>query len=208
MSTLSIHIQRQLVTKGWAVFDSDSAKETRATLAQLGEVVHRARVPHQPDRRVHAVADPAFRQHSGDPAVRWLSWHCVSPEPTGRAILLRPAWIAALGLAEDVKEGLRQTTFGVRPTLHGDAEHFPALRDVNIPGAIGVRDWLFFLPWLWREGANEPLDAFVHRLQALPVDAVRLHAGQALLVDNARVLHGFEPSPEAHRTLLIAHSFS
>ena len=36
MRNLTTHIRRQLATNGWAVFDSESARETRAALDELG----------------------------------------------------------------------------------------------------------------------------------------------------------------------------
>jgi hypothetical protein len=198
MSNLSLHIRRRLTVHGWAVFDSESDRDTKLTLDQLGETAHRVRLPHEPDPRVLKVEDETMRLHSAHPRVRWVAWHCVRPEPTGRSVLLKSAFEPFMDLPAGTQEALRQTTMGFSRNFDGDPERCPVARE-----AFGHKDWVFFAPWFWREGADEHLDAFVAKLQAMPVEKVRLLEGQVLLVDNARMLHGFEPSPRSRESLLI-----
>lgn len=205
MSSQSIHIHRQLVTKGWAVFDSESASDTRRALREFGEVVSRERIPHQPDVRTKHVEDKILQVHSGHPVGRWICWHCVTPDPLGGAILLNPVWLPVLGMSAETKQALRELTMGVPGRRGEDAELCPVLRNLGPQAATPSCEAIFFQPWFWREGANEHLDALVAKMKAQGNDRVRLSSGQALLVDNARVLHGFEPTAEWRQTLLIRH---
>lgn len=200
MSHLSIQIRRHLVSQGWAVFDSESARETRATLEELGDVVQRVRIGHEADRRTAAVPDESMRLHSAHPRIRWVAWHCVCEAPGKASILVSHAANSFWSLPKGTQEALRQTTMGFSSAFDGDPERCPVARD-----AFGVSDWLFFAPWFWREGADEHLDAFVEKLRMMPADRVHLAPGQVLLIDNARVLHGFEPTPAARQTLLLRH---
>lgn len=200
MRNLSTHIRRQLATKGWAVFDSESARETRATLDELGDLVRRDRISHRPDPRAALVEAEDMRIHSSHPRVRWVAWHCVREAPGRSAILLQDALPAFLSLPQNAQEALRQTTMGFASQFDGDPERCPVARE-----AFGVKDWLFFAPWFWREGADENLDAFTTKLRQCPPDRVHLVAGQVLLVDNARTLHGFEPTHDPRDSLLLHH---
>lgn len=198
MSHLSLQLRRRLTVQGWAVFDSESDRETKLTLAEFGETAQRARLGHDPDPRTLHVEDESMRLHSAHPRIRWVAWHCVSPEPTGCSILLRSAFEPFKDLPAGTQEALRHTTMGFGQTFDGDPERCPVARD-----AFGQKDWIFFAPWFWREGADEHLDAFAAKLRAIPVEKVRLQEGQVLLIDNARMLHGFEPSPRSRQSLLI-----
>lgn len=200
MRNLPTHIRRQLATNGWAVFDSESARETRATLDELGELVRRDRISHRPDPRAALVEAEDMRIHSSHPRIRWVAWHCVREAQDRSAILLRDAGTAFLSLPQGAQEALRHTTMGFSSQFDGDPERCPVSRE-----AFGVNDWLFFAPWFWREGADENLDAFVTKLRQCPPDRVHLVAGQVLLVDNARTLHGFEPTHDPRDSLLLRH---
>lgn len=132
MSSLSLNIRRQLVAKGWAVFDSASDRDTRATLREFGELLSRQRIAHQPDARARRVEDESLRVCSGDPGIRWICWHAVSPDPQGAAILLNPVWLPVLQLREETKAGLREhdgstcSPWGGRPALAHLAQAAPA----------------------------------------------------------------------------------
>jgi hypothetical protein len=205
MHSITLQIQRQLVTKGWAVFDSDSPIETRRTLRNFGEVVARERIAHLADPRTALVADESMRLHSGNPGIRSICWHCVSADPQGSAILLNPVWLALLELPAETKEALRQITMGVRFPADADANRCAVLRNLGAWGTAPACEGVFFSPWLWREGANEHLDALVTKMKAIGNERIQLKPGQVLLIDNARVLHGLENSPNWHRTLLLRH---
>lgn len=200
MSHLTTQIRRHLVSRGWAVFDSESARETHATLEELGDIVQRVRISHEADRRTAAVPDESMRLHSAHPRIRWVAWHCVCEAPDKAPILVRHAASAFWSLPKGTQEALRQTTMGFSSAFDGDPERCPVARD-----AFGVSDWLFFAPWFWREGADEHLDAFVAQLRMTPPDRVQLNPGQVLLIDNARAFHGFEPTIDPRQTLLLRH---
>ena len=205
MHPLTLHIQSQLGTKGWAVFDSESPIETRRTLRNFGEVIARERIAHLADPRTALVADETMRLHSGNPGIRSIGWHCVSADPQGGAILLNPVWRALLELPAETKDALRKLTIGVRFPADDDANRCAVLRKLGAWGTTPASEGVFFSPWLWREGANEHLDALVEKMKAIGNERIQLKPGQVLLIDNARVLHGLENSPNWRRTLLLRH---
>ena len=55
---------------------------------------------------------------------------------------------------------------------------------------------------------NEKLDVFVGMLRVLRGGAARQREGEANLIDNARVIYGFEPSAKTHRALLITEQIA
>lgn len=201
MSTSSLRIRRQLTTQGWSVFDSAAAGETQFIVREFGSILERRRVGHAPDPRARLVEDEDMRLHSADPLVRWISWHCLEEALEGRAILLRDVALTIPCLPPETKAALADIWMGTSSWLGGVAEVCPVLHPDQ------GRPRLFFTPWNWRAGANEHLDCLVDQLRAIPVARVHLRVGQALLVDNSRCLHGFEPctGPGAglfHRLLL------
>jgi len=153
--------------------------------------------------------------HSDHPDARYVAWWCERQDhDNGASLLYDSCWLEADLKAEQI-EALRALRlpcpdrYGVQPT-HTE------LVLVNSCG----RERFYFAPWhasaLLRKSdtTGEERSALVHLIRVLErrqrerkLHAIRLEAGQVLIVDNHRILHGrneiSENSPRKLRRVWI-----
>lgn len=209
-------IMDELTQRGFALASElGSMVEFRALAANAGVVV--AEEPIQLREAAHAyVARPGpVPLHTDHPQVEIAAWFCVEQDKTdGATLLLDASPVLASYTADD--RALLKTVKVVCPLVAGGPprQRFPVLR----PSPSGAnRELLFCSPWLdaadsiaGHQEALTDLRSRLGRRAASDLAEVRLQPGQALFVDNQRVLHGRRRIGKGshrhlHRLWLITH---
>jgi len=176
----------ELRETGWTVFNSPSPETTKAaTRAIHGKVILTTRVEPRVDAKAALASDREMELHTDHPRVHWIIWHCVRQSSEGGISLLKDARKALHQLNPTNLRALRETTMGTHKVFPGDKERYPVLRRFG-----DTPDWVYYTPWFRREGADCNLDAFAKELDKVETIQVRLLPGQALAINNARMLHG------------------
>lgn len=172
--------------------------------AALGNVVAEETIELRPDAHAYVAKPGAVPFHTDHPQVAIIGWYCVEQDAddgTSMFVDARPV-VAAMKVEE--RDVLRRVELHC-PPLHGGAPtgRWPVLR------RDGEYDAVFCSPWLHsatplpdHDGA---LADFRRRLSAATKAAreVRLGPGDAVFIDNRRVLHGRRAiAPSSKRRLL------
>lgn len=176
----------ELRETGWTVFDSPSPEATLASTCALdGPVILTTHVRPRPDAKGALATDLEMELHTDHPRARWIVWHCIRQSSEGGVSVLKDARAAFFRLSIPDQAELEVTTMGSHKIFPGDKERYPVSRIYG-----DIYEWIYYTPWLRREGANKALDAFAAALAETPEVRIRLKPGQALAVDNTRMLHG------------------
>jgi hypothetical protein len=158
-----------------------TAARFRALAESLGPVVLETAVRVDPSHRSYLSGTAAVPFHTDHPDVRFIGWLCLAQDAADGASCYIDGLDAARGLPQlegiqlDCPPLMGLTPIGQRPLF------------TRRPLAI------FYAPWLAAHGeaaALADLAEFRHRLIQTPVHEVRLAPGDAVFIDNRRMLHG------------------
>lgn len=191
----------QVRDEGWTIFESPSPEATRIAASHFaGKIGLTTQVTPRPNAKGALATDLEMELHTDHPRVHWIVWHCVRQSSAGGHSLFKDARAALERLDRATIRALRETTMGSHQVFPGDQERYPVLRSQG-----DTRNWVYYTPWMRREGASEALDAFAAALAEVPTAQVRLEPGQVLVLNNARMLHGRTAIGGDRDRLLIRH---
>ncbi|MCS6799483.1 MAG: TauD/TfdA family dioxygenase [Myxococcota bacterium] len=129
--------------------------------------------------------------HTDHPVADVIGWWCERQDPVGGAMRLLDGWDVVARLDTGTQRTLRDTHLCA--SAHPGAE--PSIHPVWTDGHGGAR--LFYAPWLLpvvpsarRARALAELERALRAASATSSLAVRLQPGEALWIDNHRILHG------------------
>jgi hypothetical protein len=193
MKNLSQTIEKELRERGFSHIPAPLAQEEYTSLAaSLGKIVGSELIALRPGAHAYVAKHGKVPLHTDQPQVDVISWRCErQDEQDGRSLLLDTRPIVA-SLSEKQRELLRSVELWC-PLLSGGP---PVLRfPVLTPTPEG--EAVFCSPWLRAasdgQTHQEALDAFRQLISEAAKNStteVRLSPGEALFVDNRRVLHG------------------
>lgn len=176
---------KELNRNGWTILHSSSLSMTRIAVWALGPIIQTTKVAPRPDAKAALATDREMEFHTDHPRAWLIAWHCVRQSSEGGYSLLKDGHKALAMLDEDTKGRLREVTMGSHKVFEGDLERWPVVRD-----DLDCKDWIYYTPWLRRDGAEPALDAFAAALEQVETTRIRLEPGQVLLINNTRMLHG------------------
>lgn len=181
----------------WHDLPGDDAAARREAylraLGRLGRVVQTEEVRLRPGAHAYVAKPGAVPLHTDHPDVDLIAWLCeAQDEIDGASRLLDMSPILA-NLDPTVRATLQRTELRCPPLSNG-----PPSESRWVLEQRGERVRFFLPPWIalvdGEDGASrEAVDAVVRAVRTASsngVMAVRLQPGQALVVDNGRVLHG------------------
>lgn len=178
----------------------------------LGVVVGEEKITLRPGAHAYVAKPGSVPLHTDQPQIEVVCWLCVEQDEWDGASLLLDARPTVNALPQARRSLLRRVQLACPPVAGGS----PVLRFPVLRPSAGA-DQVFCSPWLQavnpsveHQGA---LDEFRQLLSAAAKNhavEIRLAKGDALFVDNQRVLHGRraiaeESRRQLHRLWLIRH---
>lgn len=167
-------------------------EQCRALASSLGQVVSEERVALRAGAHAYLAKPGPVPLHTDHPEVGVIGWLCEVQDEVDGGNLLLDAGPVVRALGDERRAVLRGVHLAL-PRLEGGppTERWPVLR------ALRGRDAVFCSPWLRAVDASRPQEAALAQLRQLlseraarSLTEVRLQPGEALFVDNTRILHG------------------
>lgn len=198
-------VHATIAGRGYALLPAMGQVEWERRIRRLGVIIDITRVELNPAVGTYLCQPGEVPMHSDHPDAEWIAWWCERADPQGTPQLLSDS-LAVVGALDDASRRiLTQTRVVARYRSRAPARMFPILRETS----GGWR--LFFAPWLEPESSDVPVqDAWRQLVEAVERSRqsrleVRLGAGEILLIDNGRMLHGRPPlDPDSPRCLVRA----
>ncbi len=192
LDALKAVVERGLREDGWAAVPVGGYEAFGCLAEGLGDVVGAERIALRPGAHAYVAQPGPVPLHTDQPEVSVIGWWCEAQDDEDGASRLLDTWPVVDSLPEGDRARLRRVELVTPPLAGGPPTmRWPVLR----PAPRG--EHVFCSPWL-RAASDDPedqvaLDAFRSRVSAharSAVWSVRLRVGDALFVDNRRVLHG------------------
>ncbi len=178
----------------------------------LGVIVGEEIITLRPGAHAYVAKPGPVPLHTDQPQIEVIGWLCIEQDERDGASLLLDSRPTVDSLPLDKRAFLRRVQLACPPVAGGSPTlRFPVLR------SAGDYDLVFCSPWLQSvNGSDEyqvALDDFRQLLSAAAKNEVidiRLAKGDALFVDNQRILHGRRAIAEdsrrrLHRLWVIRH---
>lgn len=133
--------------------------------------------------------------HTDQHYVDWIAWYCVRPaERGGETLLVDTAPILARWNAAE-RSSLSRVTMRCP-----DVDDRTGATEVPLLRTRGSRDRVYFAAWnvapLPDREQNAAFKRFAAEVEAAQRTGIRLEAGECLIVDNGRILHGRDELPD------------
>jgi hypothetical protein len=187
-------VHARIADAGFAVLRFADAAGAAALAQRLGPVVNVTEV-RITDPRFYVTSSRSVPPHTDDPRVPMIMWYCRQDDGSD----------AGANQLVDTRSVIRALPALVVRQLAGVAMHCPEQGQPGVPGMTQTyplyqpgRRQVFYAPWLCIEPRSEALLAFEAEVPA-PAHRRRvlLRPGDALLVDNRRMLHMRDELPDA-----------
>lgn len=158
----------------------------------LGQVVGVERIALRADAHAYVAKPGPVPLHTDQPEVEIIGWHCIRQDEHDGASLLLDTWPVVNALDEELRATLQEVLL-VTPSLQGGPPSmtWPVLKRAERGDAV------FCSPWLRSAVPLREHEEALERFRLRLTDAIRtarisirLAPGDALMVDNGRVLHG------------------
>lgn len=168
--------------RGFVTFAPESAATAEDFASRLGEILCRTEVRLNPVASTYLCRPGAIPPHTDHPDVRYILWYCRVPDVCGNRLVDAKSVLESLPQPE--RGELERLRFQC-PPLHGGA----ALSEHTLWDP--VRQRFFFANWLVhkdevdlaRKGESMFTSPGPHQFRVV------LQQGEALLIDNHRMLH-------------------
>lgn len=170
-----------LRTDGFVRLSNLDPRAYRDIAEALGTVIDETDVRLRPAGRTCLTRPRMIPFHTDHPHAEVIGWRCVRQDPADGASLLIDAHAVLADLSPDDREALSGVTMPALRWLGGQPDPTPLVEQGSV----------FFAPWL---PVPESTTELVNRLR-LGLDGAQVHRfplepGDALFVDNRRMLHG------------------
>lgn len=162
----------------------------RALASQVGRELLETWVALSPSARTYLASPAAVPLHTDHPTVSKIGWYCESQDDTDGAC----QFVDFRALVDaDLAKALEEEKLRV-PELRGLAP--------MVPVPIARSGSYFYAPWLV-ERWSPALRELEQRIAKAPRRRLRLLPGEAVFIDNRRVLHGRDELDGRSRRLLL-----
>ena len=132
--------------------------------------------------------------HTDSPLVNTVAWYCIRQDPEVGSSILIDCKPLIEALPENILEVLRDTHIGFPLYKRFKTGTYPVLKQGK------VSDDIYYTHWLLLDNYSKKQTEALQALEASITDAspivLRLEPGEALFVDNKRILHGRDEIPQ------------
>jgi alpha-ketoglutarate-dependent taurine dioxygenase len=158
----------------------------REIVTELGTIIQRTEVRVRPESKAMVTSPRSLDLHTDHHAARYIAWYCHRQSEEGGESLLADAQAAFDRLRQEHRDRL----FNLHLQEHKIFPADPGCWPFVLYDRGKLRFYYSF--WLANPGdRDEPaLIAFREALAALPPMEMKLRPGDALIIDNHRMLHG------------------
>jgi hypothetical protein len=184
-------VRGAVASQGWARLPSISGEAFLGIARELGDVIDDTPVRLAPGRRTYLTSPGAIPLHTDHSNADLVAWWCETQDERDGATLLADGREVTRGLDIALRRVLARTLLPAMRRLGDEPVPTAVLSDV------GDRAAVFYAPWL-TPMAGDPDVVLALRILGRTVERVgqtahRLQAGEVLIVDNHRMLHGRGP---------------
>ena len=189
----------EISAKGYAIADVGSVEAYRELSRKFGDLWFEAEITLKEGRQYGAHNPRALDFHTDAPTANLVGWYAKVP---GAPTLLKD--LSEISIDEATVTSLRHVKCACPATDRKNFSHHPVF------DSEGNKARFYYAPWfVQREKAlpehQAALVKFEKALLPITIQSVTLKPGQALYVDNGRMLHGRNAIPEDSKRLLIRH---
>lgn len=188
---------------GFAVLRNADDSEFSAILTSFGVVIHVEDVDADSAGSSLVSSRHALSPHTDHHAVRHIVWRCVAPADHGGNSIVVDGIRLFRALPEHHRRALERIVLAEHNIFDGDLDEHPMIT------WDGEEPRIYYSYWLARSdlrgGEREAFDAFANALEVVPITRIRLQAGDVLVVNNHRMLHGRMAIQGAARRLLVRY---
>lgn len=181
-------VLERITRQGYALVRGASATMGKQVADALGHVIHREHVRARDGARSLVCSRRALSPHTDHHAARHILWQCRRPARVGGVSVL----VDGLAVVDALPAGTRHKLTSLQLAEHnlfdGDLDRHPMLW-VDRKG----QRRLYYSFWLARsadESDKRLIRIFERAVSMAPKVRFRLRAGDLLVVDNGRMLHG------------------
>ncbi len=202
---LAPEVFRSLREQGYAHLQKSFDLECFRSLAsEIGHVVAEEPIALRDGAHAYVAKPGPVPLHTDQAQVEIVGWHCQEQDEHDGASLLLDSQVVLGAMHGSDREALRRLRLACPPVAGG-----PPTMAVPVLRSLRGRELFFCSPWLTPVDEGHCQKATIRRLWRSIKDAcaqslvrVRLAAGDALFVDNQRVLHGRRSIPANSRRRL------
>jgi alpha-ketoglutarate-dependent taurine dioxygenase len=178
-------IKRELAMNGFVLIPGLMESSAVDLINEFGPVMLRTDICPRANARGDVSTNLAMSFHTDHPRARWIAWYCVQQSSEGGESLLVDSGPLVSALTTDELRILRNTRARTHQVFPGDDATHSILSPVE-----GGTDQIYYAHWLISDDSSEPLRKLGDQIaKAAPV-RIRLNAGELMIIDNARMLHG------------------
>ena len=180
------------------------ASEYRTLASSIGAIVGDEQIALRPGAHAYVAKPGPVPLHTDHPEVDVVAWHCEEQDVLDGASLLLDTRPVVAGLPCRQRNLLNEVMLACPPLKGGPPmEQHPVLRTTPLGVAVFCSPWLRSAsPIPSHEAALESFRMELSTRAKERVFRIRLRAGEALFVDNRRVLHGRAAIVETSRRRL------
>lgn len=179
----SERINQNLIMNGFAHIKGVKLPDIELWIQSAGSIIESVHVRHVEGRDKSLFSNDDMELHTDHPDVDIISWFCISQAENGGASRLFDFKKLIDSLTEVELDVLRETKVRVPAADGSSMETRPLLSSSGI----------YFAPWLIRcidQKHKKIAGAIMQRIQNIGHEEILLNAGDAIIVNNKRVLHG------------------
>jgi hypothetical protein len=201
-------IAAELLNAGFACvrgsFDPLGRRRYIELAAQLGDLVGEETIAVRPGAHAYVAKPGRVPLHTDHPQVNIIGWLCEEQDDTDGASLVLDTRPLVTSLPDEERELLRQVELICPPLVGGPpTERWPVLQKTRSDDAVFCSPWLRSAkPLKEHEDALERFRLCLSDEAKRALVEIRLMRGDALFVDNRRVLHGRGAIAETSRRRL------
>lgn len=198
-------IREELATRGWVVLprESGTREEFRQLCQQLGPIIETGNIQVLERPVSYATGADALPLHTDAPSARYIAWYCVEQQ-SGKAI---GTDLLDVG---DFQGRLSVATQAELRRMHYiDSQH--TFEGIPVIFHNGEKEGLQYAGWFSprledpkRLRAWNELQEYIRNREALKFEVV-LSAGEKLIIDNYRMLHGRAKLDVGSKRHLVRH---
>lgn len=179
---------QEFIQNGYVWIEKQSEAFVESFLKGLGEVIFETDVSVKPESKALVTSDKALDFHTDHHKADYILWYCVQQTDTGGESILLEADKAFVCLSPAQQAALSRIQLYEHQVFADDKPHHPLVEVID-----GVRKYYYSF---WLIGKNLPddqkeaINTFQKAIRELSPITLKLQAGDILLIDNRRMLHG------------------